>query len=379
MRKQPPKAEPIRLLETVLSPEIRVDRETGIVHGVKFLGRESVNGRSYSDQAMADAKRLYESVVINIDHDRKEPSRERGFMEGFAFPIPEKFEQRADGIYGSLQTIKNHPATPTFLEWAEKSPKRLGLSHNAEGKSRREGGKTIIESLSRVHSVDLVRNPATTNGLFESKEHVVKKTIREILESQFPQTFKGCGLLEEDAAMAATPVEMPEGGDSEDQIWAAFKQAILAAVDDDKLDIKATLKKVGDILKAYDKLTGAPAKESSGPPNDGAPKMESKDPIVSKLLESMERLEQREQARDKRDQARSLMAELNVAEDTAFLESLVKLPDVKSMRELCEREAKLRPRAAGKAKPFIESASSRDQPALASYPKDSKEFAAALR
>ncbi len=364
----------VQLLETVYSPEAKIDKDAGVVRRVKVLGRESANGRTYSDKAMDDAAKLYEGARVNIDHDRKEPHRERGFTEEFG--TLRAVSRDADAVYADLHYYKAHNVTPLFLERAERFPAHVGLSHNADGKATRKGGKLIVESISRVNSVDVVSNPATNKGLFESKETVVKKTIREILESAFPDTFKGCGLLEE-AAMAAMPVETPEGGDSEDQIWAAFKQAILAAVDDDKLDIKATLKKVGDILKAYDKLTGAPAKESGAPPSDGAPKMESKDPVVAKLLESIERIEQREQLRDKRDQARGLMAELNVAEDSAFLESLVKLPDAKSMRELCEREAKLRPRTSGKSKPFIESAAGREQPL--SYPKDAKEFAAALR
>lgn len=363
------------LIETVYSDPGKIDAAAGIIHGVKILGRESDNGRTYSDQAMSDAARLYEGAEVNIDHDRKEPHRERGLLEGFG--QLKNVVQKADGVFGDLHYLKSHPATNVFLERADRFPEKIGLSHNADGKASRKGGKLIVESISRVNSVDVVRNPATNKGLFESKETIVSKSIREILESAFPGKFRGCGLLEEDAALAAMPVEAPAGGSSDDQIWAAFKQAIMAAVDDDQLDIKATLKKIGDILKSYDKLTGAEQPKTSGEPPQGETKMESKE--LSALLESVNGLKADLAKRDKRDRARELLAELNVAEDSAFLESLLKLPDDKSMRELCEREAKLRPQASGRSKPLIESRHAAEGAGPVQQPKDSKEFAALVR
>lgn len=362
--------EPINLLETVYSPAAKIDKDAGVVREVKVLGRESSNGREYSEQAMSDAAKLYEGAEVNIDHDRKEPHRERGLLEGFG--VLRNVSRRADGVYADLHYLKSHPAANVFLERADRFPEKIGLSHNADGKANRRGGKTIVESISRVNSVDVVRNPATNKGLFESKDRTMSKTIREILESVFPKTFKGCGLMEE-ASLAAMPVEAPEGSSSDDQIWMAFKQAIMAAVDDEKLDIKATLKKIGDILKSYDKLTGAETPKEA--PKE-EPKMESKDPVVAKLLESMERMEKREADRAKRDEAKGIMDEFGLPADAALLESLVKLPDVASMKALCEREKSLRP-TIRKTKPLIESRGQSETPAA--YPKDIKEFAAALR
>ncbi len=364
----------MQFLETVYSESAAIDKENGVVRGVKVLGRESANSRTYSDQAMDDAARLYDGVEVNIDHDRKEPHRERGLLEGFG--VLKNVSRKSDGVYADLHFLKSHPATNIFLERADRFPEKIGLSHNADGKANRKGGKLIVESISRVNSVDVVRNPATNKGLFESKETVVSKSIREILESAFPKTFKGCGLLEEDAAMAAMPVEAPAGGDSDDQIWAAFKQAIMAAVDDDKLDIKATLKKIGDILKSYDKLTGAETpKTGGGEPPKEEPKMESKE--LSALLESVNGIKADLAARDKRDKIRAMMAEAGVAEDAALLESLVKLPESEA-KTLLEREAKLRP-SIRRPKPLIESRHATEDAGSVQQPKDSKEFAALVR
>ncbi len=44
-----------RLLETSIGESaVRVDREAGVIPGVKILGKISKNGREYSDAAMSD-------------------------------------------------------------------------------------------------------------------------------------------------------------------------------------------------------------------------------------------------------------------------------------------------------------------------------------
>jgi hypothetical protein len=273
-----------------------------------------------------------------------------------------------------------------FLERADRFPEKIGLSHNADGKANRKGGRLIVESISRVNSVDVVRNPATNKGLFESKEKNVSKTIRDIFESaapskEFPGDAKTCGLLEMEG-YGAMSVEGPAEASSDDQIWAAFKQAIMAAVEDEKLDVKTTLKKIGEILKSYDKLTGSSSSGSAPPEKKDDKQMESKeskaDPKLDKLLESVERIEKREAEREKRDKAKAVLDEFKVAHDTALIESMIKLPSEADMKALAERESKLRPQVSSRVpKPLIESRAAQDKPL--DYPKDSKSFAAALR
>lgn len=373
----------VKLIETVYSADAKIDREAGVIRGVKVLGRESANGRTYSDQAMKDAARLYEGAEVNIDHDRKEPNRERGLLEGFG--VLRGVVEQPDGVYSDLHYLKTHPATEVFLERAERFPDKVGLSHNADGKASRRSGKLIVESIAKVNSVDVVRNPATNKGLFESKDQTMPKTVKEILESAFPETFAACGLLEMDG-MGAMAVEAPaasEGG-SEEQIKTAFRAMVMAAFDDESLDTKATAKRIKTILSAYDKLSGS-SSAGENPPEEKEekPMSESKektpDPLLTKLAESVERIERREAEREKREKIRAIMAETGVAEDAALLESLVKLDEAEA-RKLCEREAKLRPRTFGTGsgtKPLIESRATQDKPV--EYPKDVKSFAAALK
>ena len=52
------------------------------------------------------------------------------------------------------------------------TPPRVRQDHVlASGRTRQERGRTIVEQITAVHSVDLVSDPATTSGLFESVGH----------------------------------------------------------------------------------------------------------------------------------------------------------------------------------------------------------------
>ncbi|MDB5340771.1 MAG: hypothetical protein JWN70_6390, partial [Planctomycetaceae bacterium] len=76
------------------------------------------------------------------------------------------------GVYGNLHLIASHPHAAAVMEAAEKFPTMFGLSHNASGASHKQGTRTIVESVDKVRSVDLVGNPATNQSLFESEDPV---------------------------------------------------------------------------------------------------------------------------------------------------------------------------------------------------------------
>ena len=46
----------------------------------------------------------------------------------------------------------------------------MGFSHNVEARTARRGDRVVVEAITRVQSVDLVADPATTRGLFESQD-----------------------------------------------------------------------------------------------------------------------------------------------------------------------------------------------------------------
>lgn len=156
-----------RLIERAHIDLSRIDRENGVIRGVRIIGRISKNGREYSAEALRQARNLYEGVRVNIDHQPRSRA-------GDDTPSSSRFgwlanvRERDGGLIGDLHILKSHPMAAVVFEAAERNSSLFGLSHHAEGRTRREGGKTIVEEILAVRSVDLVSDPATTSGLFES-------------------------------------------------------------------------------------------------------------------------------------------------------------------------------------------------------------------
>lgn len=164
---------------TYLESAPTVDAAAGILRGVKLLGSVSRNGRRYTEKAMKEAVGLYDGRKIYLNHpNRNAVGEDRPFQDWVGEsrnPII-----KPDGIYGDVQLRQKSEYFEGIIEAAEKFPKSVGFSHVADGKSRMEGGEEIIESITEVFSVDLVTDPATTSGFFESTQ---PKTVRAALES----------------------------------------------------------------------------------------------------------------------------------------------------------------------------------------------------
>ena len=286
------------LVELSFSDSHTVDRDAGVIRGVRVLGRESRNGREYSDRALADAAKFYEGIGVNLNHpDRRETNVERSVEAGFGWLAGARVAP--DGVYADLHFLRSHPQAAVIVEAAERNPRRFGLSHNAEGHVARRGEKMIVESIERVRSVDVVQNPATNRGLFESEDrkmsHPTVKDVFAMHDSRLLPLFE----VGELAGFADAPVDLPAESAGDDQVAAAFKSMIDSVLDDRSLDLKAKLSKIREILKAQEKLTGG-AESSGGEENAGAkgpPVAESendtisRDPAVRQLVERLERIE----------------------------------------------------------------------------------------
>ena len=176
------KSRSVMLREHVTAPPGRINRESGIIHGVKICGLNSANGRTYAESALRDAVPLYEGVAVRFDHP-KNLSTERKFVEGFGALRAVRFVP-GQGLFGDLYFSTAHPLAGHVLECATKFPNNFGLSHNVIGETSRRNGKTVVDFISDVQSVDIVSEPATSRGLFEAVAHdpqmAAKSVIAEI-------------------------------------------------------------------------------------------------------------------------------------------------------------------------------------------------------
>ncbi len=146
---------------------LRVDRAAGIIRGVKILGLESQNGRSYLPAALTSAMPLYEGAKVNVNHPRSPVGAPRDYQDRIG-TIRNVTVNAAEGLFADLHFNPQH-ALAGQLAWdAEHAPENVGFSHNVLAKVGRRGDRTVVEGITKVQSVDLVADPATTRGLFEA-------------------------------------------------------------------------------------------------------------------------------------------------------------------------------------------------------------------
>lgn len=150
------------------APPPRVDRAKNRIHGMLLCGLESLNRRSYQ-QALSrpEAPTLYDGRPANSNHvEDGESVKWEDRLGSWDSP---RFVEGA-GMFGDLAYNPKHPSAEALLWFAEHGPSMVGNSHrvNAIGRRDKGSGHFNVEQIERVLSVDVVADPATTKGFFES-------------------------------------------------------------------------------------------------------------------------------------------------------------------------------------------------------------------
>jgi hypothetical protein len=171
---------------------VRVDRAAGVVRGVKILGLRSRNGRSYLPEALAEAAALYEDAKVNVNHAKGQPGTARDYQDRIGV-IRNVAARPGEGLFADFHFNPKH-ALAEQLAWdAEHAPQNVGFSHNVEARTARRGDQVVVEAITRVQSVDLVADPATTAGLFESRgqgQPAAGTLTVESLNRDWPELFE---------------------------------------------------------------------------------------------------------------------------------------------------------------------------------------------
>jgi len=392
------KAQPIHLMESVFGKPTAIDKEAGVISGVKILGIHSRNkgGYEYSQQALQEAAECYEGIKVNTDHpDRKTPNAARSVTEGIGW-LKNCRVVEGEGVYGDLHVLKSHPMANLLFEAAERNPKHMGLSHNADGHAVNRGGKRIIESVEKVRSVDLVGNPATNDTLFEGVYEnegdtpVKTKTLKAILED-LPKGGahrKAIVALMEMDGMADmgpdTAIAMPadvESPSADQATRSAFKAAIDAILDDESLSWADTQAKIKELVGMLAKMSGGdPATET---PAEG----EGEAAVTESLQEQLTELKA-ELASEKADKAnRALLESKQITVTDKRLAILKAVTDKGAREELLEDWVKVskpetvvqRSQKPTRSTPLVESSEVAGGYQSALPYKDVKEFARLVR
>lgn len=357
-----PKGNSIRLIESLPSG-VKIDAEAGVISGVKVLGYQSANGREYSRDAVSKAKALYEGQSVNINHGNKSrPGEDRKLEDRFG--QLSNVREAADGLYADLEFLTTHPMAARVCEAAVRMPSKLGLSHNAEGRMGKRGGKNLVEEITSVRSVDLVSDPATVKSLFESEDY-----MDPAMDPMAP--------VVDDTA--ADPAEALKAG-----VIAAITAALSAATSDQIKAVLAALDmsdSASDIASGTTSAADDPAADSADPskenPVDESKKKAPTAPSIAELQEA-NRLLLAE------NESIKLLESAGVPSDAAKLKALVSLPTTADRQALVATWPKSVASAssifgAGATRPRSTLLESRDARSEVTAPKDAKGFAALVR
>ncbi len=200
------------------------DEETNVFRNVKILGLKSQNGYSYDAKAAESAVGLYEGAPVYIDHQIK---GNRSYNDRIGYVENSRWVETEQNVRGDLVLNPHHPRFAQCKFDAQNKSKNVGLSHSIIG---RMNSKTkIIESISKVESVDIVSCAATTSSFYEQEfkeqeDHDIKlqetiqslqKEVEELkiklnsLPDQFNEVIKGLKVKEKPEARAYVPQVKP--------------------------------------------------------------------------------------------------------------------------------------------------------------------------
>jgi len=148
---------------------LRVDRQQGVLRGVKLIGLMSRNGRRYRELALQQAKTLYEEAKVNVNHPKEGPLAPRDYQDRMGVIRGVEFRE-GEGLFGDLHFNPKHPLAEQLAWDADHNPRNVGFSHNVLARLSRDGENAVVEEITRVQSVDLVADPAATLGLYEQTD-----------------------------------------------------------------------------------------------------------------------------------------------------------------------------------------------------------------
>lgn len=259
---------------------VTVDREKGVIRNVRICGETSMNGRKYPPTVLRRDFPKYENAKVYFDHSRQGERSVRDVAGWLSDVKPD-----TDGIpRGNLNLYLTDPNSGKVLEAAERNPNQLGLSHVAECKSEFKGGVEVIESIESVISVDIVTDPATNRGLFESKGNpVAKMKISEVFAKVGPKAgakkwLKMERFLEMEDGAGDLEMDTPADDTPPDATIADALKVLIGSISDAFAAGEMTADEAGAKVTAFFKAHADEATTADEPAEGDDPPAESKKP-----------------------------------------------------------------------------------------------------
>lgn len=145
------------------------DANSLVIKNVAFIGSESLNGYEYSEQALREIPPLLEGKPQYINHyignDESEP---REIQELFSKAVNIRYIAEENKVRGDMHLVDTPTIREEILPRMKHFKDQIGNSLVSYGEMSEQDGNQIVAHVSAVESADLVTDPATNKGLFES-------------------------------------------------------------------------------------------------------------------------------------------------------------------------------------------------------------------
>lgn len=157
----------------------RVSVRKNVIEGVHLVGFQAKNRiapdkmpYTYKESALKQAAPLYDNVDVYLSHGTG--NDERPIETKIGYVANPRFKEGA-GVIGDIVLNEGHQYFAAMVWWANNKPSNLGMSHVATNLFNAK--ENAVVEIRKVHSVDIVSTPSTTNGLF--KEGIVEDKVSE--------------------------------------------------------------------------------------------------------------------------------------------------------------------------------------------------------
>ena len=275
----------LRVQEAVYqNAAIRHDRDKSTVYGIKVVSwGDTITGkRTYESTAGIDVNKFH-GVKSNIDH-QPDPN---GAVYGVRFGRVFNPKVGHDGIYADFRYNPEHRHAKDFAWWVDNDPTAIGFSIDAMSKfERRSDGKIAIVGFSKVNSVDVVGDPASTKGVFESK--VNQEPAAPTVDESGQSTDVDLGIEGEGSA----PDEM-QGTGADEELGNLASKLFLAGDSLDKEKVCRVLRSLADLIE--DMEGDGESEESYEEGDSNTPKEEDEEmvqeSVITELQEKVKTLE----------------------------------------------------------------------------------------